>query len=72
MLLQSSLGMSVDALAGRVYFRHPLLPPFLEDLRISNLRVGNGTIDLLLRRYPDSVGINVIGRSGCVEVHTTM
>jgi glycogen debranching enzyme len=72
MLLQASLGMSVDGLEGRVYFRHPALPSFLQELRISNLRVGRGTVDVLLRRYPESVGINVTRRSGSVEVHTIM
>lgn len=70
MLLQASLGMSVRGLEGQVCFRNPLLPLFLDELRISNLGVGSGTVDLLLRRYPDGIGINVTHRSGSVEVHT--
>jgi glycogen debranching enzyme len=68
MLLSACLGMSIDAPNGRVEFFHPVLPPFLQELRISNLRVGAGAVDLTVHRYPDDVGINVVRRRGVVEV----
>jgi hypothetical protein len=52
----------------RVSFTCPYLPPFLEDVRIAGLRVGQGTVDLLLARHEQDVGINVLRRKGSVEV----
>jgi glycogen debranching enzyme len=68
MLLQAALGLSVCGDEGRVRFDHPMLPAFLEDVRFTNLRVGAGSVDLRLHRYPDNVGINVLKRSGKTEV----
>ena len=37
-------------------------------MRIRDLRVGAGLVDLLLTRRGDDVGVNVLERSGKVEV----
>ena len=68
MLLQACLGLSIHARAGRVVLRRPLLPPSIQQLWIRNLRVGKGSIDLALERYPENVGVNVTRRTGRVEV----
>jgi hypothetical protein len=44
------------------------LPSFLDEVRIKNLRVGSASVDLLLKRYPSDVGINVLRREGELEV----
>jgi glycogen debranching enzyme len=67
LILGSMLGMSIDAAAARVTFEHPVLPQFLDDILIRNLRVGGATVDLRFHRYPDDVGINVLRRNGDVE-----
>jgi len=68
-LLQATLGLHIDAAAGRVSFDHPLLPEFLKEVRIRGLRVGDGSLDVRLERHgPDDVGVNVLSRSGRVEV----
>ena len=68
LLLQACLGLRIDAAANRVYFDYPLLPPFLREVRVTDLRVGSGSVDLLLTRRDDDVGVNVLGRKGAVEV----
>jgi glycogen debranching enzyme len=68
MLLQSCLGMTLDAPNHRVQFDYPALPTFLEELRLRGLRVGNSSVDLTLRRYPENVGINVERRIGPLEI----
>jgi glycogen debranching enzyme len=68
MLLQSTLGLRVDALSERLIFRYAALPEFLSEVFIENLRVGNARVDLQLHRYPDTVGINVLRREGRVDV----
>ena len=58
MLIQSCLGIRVCAPERRVEFSKPRLPRFLEAVRIDELRVGSGKVDLLVTR-----------RTGTVEVH---
>jgi glycogen debranching enzyme len=68
-LLQASLGMEIDAPAGRVRFRAPTLPLFLEELTIRRLRVGRGSVDLSLARRDDaSADVRVLRRRGAIEV----
>jgi hypothetical protein len=45
------------------------LPEFLKEVRIHGLRAGDGSVDVRLERHgPDDVGVNVLTRSGRVEV----
>jgi glycogen debranching enzyme len=68
LLLQSALGLSIDARKGRIFFTHSLLPQFLQHIQITNLRVGDAAVDLSLTRHPRDVGINVKRKEGNVEV----
>jgi glycogen debranching enzyme len=68
MMLKAILRFRISATERRVTFEHPSLPPFLDDIWIRNLRVGDARIDLRLHRYPDDVGINVLSKRGDVEV----
>ena len=67
-LLQACLGITVYGSQTVVRFSHPVLPEFLSQVRIRNLRVGAGSVDLQLERYEDDVGINVTRRDGDVRV----
>jgi glycogen debranching enzyme len=68
MLLEASLGLRIDAPARRIVFSHPVLPPFLERLRIENLRIGDATLDLLLDRNPHDVGVSAMRRTEGFEI----
>ncbi len=68
LLLKACLGLTIDAPNQRVQFVKPILPPFLNELSIQGLRVGTSTVDLALHRYPEDVGIHVLGRTGPVEI----
>jgi glycogen debranching enzyme len=68
LLVQSCLGMTVSGTRRQVCFRYPLLPAFLRELRIRGLRVGDASVDLLLRRHGADVGLNVLRREGDVEI----
>jgi glycogen debranching enzyme len=68
MLLRACLGLSVDAPRSRVRFVHPELPAFLPQVQIRNLRVGEGSVDLTLYRYPEGVSLNLEAKEGPVEV----
>lgn len=67
-LLQACMGLSINAQQQRLTLRSPSLPPFLEEVRLENLKVGEATIDLVLQRYTRSVGVDVTRREGEVEV----
>ena len=67
-LLQSSMGLSIDALKRRIVFVHPMLPPFLEHVRIDGLKVGGGNIDLRLFRSRDAVAVTAGHRDGDIDV----
>ena len=68
LLLQSCLGVHVDALSRRVSFTHALLPEDLDSLRIAKLRVAGASLDLLLTRHAHDAGLTVLHRDGDIEV----
>ncbi|MFQ5416856.1 MAG: glycogen debranching N-terminal domain-containing protein [Myxococcota bacterium] len=68
LLLQSSLGLKISARANQVLISNPMLPPFLDCVRIDGLRVGASTVDLHFQRHPHDVGVEVVEREGVVDV----
>jgi len=68
MILQSCLGLTINGSEEKVYFERPVLPAFLQEVQINNLKVGKGSVDIVLSRYENDVGINVIRRDDFVEV----
>lgn len=68
LLLQSCIGLSIDAPARRVCFQYPVLPPSLQHVAINNLRVNDAVLDVALHRHRNDVGINVSRREGAVDV----
>jgi len=67
-LLQSCLGVRIDAEQKRVYFERPALPESLHQLEIRDLRLPSGNVDIRLRRRGSEVGVTVSRRSGKVDV----
>ena len=67
-LLQACLGMRISGPEARISFHYPLLPKFLREVQIHNIRVGPAAVDLLLLRHGHDVGINVLRREGNVEL----
>jgi glycogen debranching enzyme len=68
LVLQACLGLRVSGREKRIIFHQPILPEFLKEVRIGNLRVGEASVELLLQRHGQSVGINLIDKKGDVEV----
>jgi glycogen debranching enzyme len=68
LLLQASLGMDIDAATNQIHFARPHLPPALQELRIHNLEVGEGTVDLMFIRHEEDVGVNVLRRKKNIQV----
>ncbi len=68
LMLQACLGIEIDGARQEVAFRHPVLPEALPGLRIINLGVGDGSVDLLIENHPHDVGVTVLRRRGHVSV----
>jgi glycogen debranching enzyme len=67
-LVQSCLRLSVDATARRLTVSRPVLPPFMTYLRLRNLALPFGQVDLLFERQPLDIAVTVLQRRGQFEV----
>ncbi|UFS72119.1 amylo-alpha-1,6-glucosidase [Geomonas sp. RF6] len=67
-LLQGCMGLTVDGEKHQVRFAHPVLPSFLNEVRIRRLRVGDSTLDAVLKRYNGDIAVNILRKEGPVEV----
>ncbi|WP_407352532.1 glycogen debranching N-terminal domain-containing protein [Luteimonas sp. R10] len=62
MLLQSCLGLSVDARRGRIVVDHPRLPAGVDHVLIRGLALGPRKVDLRVLRVGDRIGVFSEGR----------
>ena len=67
-LLQACLGLEFDFEDQGVRFLRPGLPDFVEEITIRSLAVGDGKVDVALRRHSTDVSVNVLKRQGHAEV----
>jgi glycogen debranching enzyme len=70
-LIQSCLGLDFDPVGCRILFDRPMLPGFVDEIVLTNLRVGNERADIALRRSDSQVLVDVLERTGDVRVVTT-
>jgi glycogen debranching enzyme len=68
LLLQSCLGLRIDAARRRLSFVRPVLPPFLQRVDIRNITIGDARVDVTLDRQPEDVGLTVTRRDGNLEI----
>ena len=67
-LMQTCLGLRFETSAARVLFDNPRLPPSIERMEISKLRVGPGEVEVSLVRQESNVAVSVGHRVGQIEV----
>ena len=70
-MLGALLGIGFDPAACRISFVQPMLPPWLDTVTLSNLRLGTASVDVALERRGEGVGFDVVGRRGDIEVAVT-
>jgi glycogen debranching enzyme len=68
LLIESCLGLCVSAIDRRASFTRAALPEAVKWLQLSNLKIGDASVDLLLERHPHDVGVTVLRRAGDVEI----
>ena len=71
-LLQACLGMEVNAASRTLRFVQPRLPDFVEWLTVQGLQIGEGKLDLSLRRQGSSVAVSLIDREGDARLEVLM
>ncbi len=69
MILQACLGLSIRK--HQILLKHPILPPFLDEVHIKGLRVADTTVDLSLRRFHGDVVVNILRKKKDIEVVVT-
>jgi glycogen debranching enzyme len=71
LMLQAALGLSIDAPEQLVEVADPTLPPGVDRLSVTRLRVGDGVIDLHFQRLDGQVVVMPRERSGIVNLRVT-
>ncbi|MGA2192533.1 MAG: amylo-alpha-1,6-glucosidase [Nitrospirota bacterium] len=68
MLLKACLGLRIDTPRQQIRFDQPHLPEWLDRLVIEDLKVGNHSVDMLIQRREKDASVNVLKRTGPIEV----
>jgi glycogen debranching enzyme len=68
LLLQASLGLTIDAAERRVSFTRPVLPAAVEMISIDSLKIGEGVVDLQLFRKRQAVTVTVTKKTEDIDV----
>jgi glycogen debranching enzyme len=71
-LIEASLGLEFDPTATEIRLRNPRLPAFLDEVTLRNLRLGDGSLDLQIRRHQEEVSLDVRRNSGNIQVSLVM
>ena len=66
--VHTMLGLRADAPARTLELVRPELPDWLEKVEIEGMRVGDATVDLHVSRSPAGTGVEVIRRTGDLDV----
>ena len=62
------IGLEFDAARDEIRLRNPRLPAFLDWVVLRDLRLGNSTIDLRIRRHDEDISMEVLRRRGQIQV----
>jgi glycogen debranching enzyme len=69
LLLQACLGMSINAPDNKLLFDRPVLPQFLQQVRILGLKIRDASVDLEINRHESDVTVNILNRTGQVTLN---
>jgi glycogen debranching enzyme len=68
LLLEACLGISIEGPRRQIAFAHAYLPESLHGVTITNLWVGDASLDLSIQRFGESVDVSVSRKQGQVDV----
>ena len=67
-LLAACLGLELGHQQNEIRFRDPVMPDFLNEVTIRDLKLADSRVDLRLHRYGNDVTANVLSRQGSSRV----
>lgn len=67
-VLQSCIGLDFEPHEGKITFEEPVLPPFLDEVVLRGLKIGEGSVNVVLRRSGADVVVHAFDREGAVRV----
>lgn len=70
-LLEACLGIVCDQARREIRFHGPLLPRFLEEIRIRHLSLDGGSADLRLRRHGEGTEVSILEQQGDLSIRIT-
>ncbi len=70
-LVQSTLGIRFEPAARTVHFDRPRLPPFIDEMTLHNLAIGEARVTVQLKRVGAEVAVTAVSRVGGLRVQTT-
>jgi glycogen debranching enzyme len=70
-LLQACLGLRCDFASRELRFHNPELPAFLGEVRIADLRLGEASVDLRIKRQKNGTEVAVLSRRGDIAIKIT-
>lgn len=70
LLLQACLRVTFDAYNKKLTLYKPVLPDYIKEIRISNLRFGNENFEISLVKYEHDLGIHLITKPAGWEIVT--
>jgi len=71
-LLDASLGLEFDPRGGEIRLRNPVLPDFLDEVTLRQLRLGPASVDLKIRRHKQSVSLDILRISGRARISVVL
>ncbi len=70
-LVQSTLGIRFEPATCTVHFDRPRLPPFIDEMTLHNLAIGEARATVQLKRLDTEVAVTVLKRVGGLRVQVT-
>jgi hypothetical protein len=68
LILQSCLGMEIDAPNTVIRFAYPMLPESVPYVRMKGIKVGSAEVALEITRNEKTVSIAILDRNGEVDI----
>ena len=72
LMIRSCLGLRLEGVRKRISLDRPMLPEFLEQVLLRNIRFDGASVDLVLDRGRQGVTVSVLRREGPVDVLVSM
>lgn len=70
-MIQACLGLTFDVAGNQVALEEPMLPPFLDQIMLRNIRLGRGSLDIVVRRAGSGVTTSALRREGDLRLLVT-